>query len=263
VGVLGVLLLINGQAHADPGEVEGLIREGVALRKVGKDRDALEIFRRAASIQRTAHALGQMGFAEQALGLWVEAEADLRESLTLTNDAWSQKNRPNIEQALKIIGRHLGSVSLWGTPNGAEILINGHVVGTLPTAAPIRVLVGDANLVVRAKGYQDVNRPIEIQADSRSSEQVELTPIAVASPTAADLAPPRPPPSTPATTLVAEASPRHESSEGDVASPFYERWWFWTAVGVVAAGTIATVVVLGHDKQPTCSGVCTTWGGGN
>ena len=153
--MLGVLLLINGQAHADPGEVEGLIREGVALRKVRRDRDALEIFRRAASIQRTAHALGQMGFAEQALGLWVEAEADLRESLTLTNDAWSQKNRPNCpNEALKIIRCSTSrSVSLWGTPNGAEILINGHVVGTLPTAAPIRVLVGDANLVVRAKGY--------------------------------------------------------------------------------------------------------------
>lgn len=263
VGVLSVLLLVNGQAHAEPGDVEGLVREGVALRKAGKDREALDMFRRAASVQRTPRVVGQIGLAELALGLWVEADSDLRESLAAPRDAWIQKNRPNLEQAVKAIGRHIGTLSVWGTPQGAEILINGHIVGTLPTSAPIRVLVGASNLVVRAKGYEAMNRPIEVQPDGQTTEQVDLAPTPVAPPAA--VGPPMPPPpSIPGgTALEVQASSRDESTGTIAPSPFYTRWWFWTAVGVVAAGTITTAVVFSRDNKQTCSGTCTTWGGGN
>jgi hypothetical protein len=260
---MSVLLLANSLAHADPDEVEGLVREGVALRKAGKDREALDTFRRAASVQRTPRVLGQIGLAELALGLWVEADADLRESLAASNDAWIQKNRPNLEQTLKTIGRHVGTLSVWGTPQGAEILVNGKFVGKVPTNAPIRVLVGAANLVVRANGYEAMSRPIEVQPDSRNTEQVDLVPTPVAQPTAVGAQVP-PPPSSPAgTTLEVQSGPRNESTGAVTPSPFYERWWFWAAVGVVAAGTITTAVVLSRDNKQSCSGTCTTWVGGN
>jgi hypothetical protein len=43
-------------------------------------------------------------------------------------------------------------------------------------------------------------------------------------------------------TLVVNAAPTK-------AAPFYRRWWFWTTVGVVAAGT-ATIVLLTSRDQP-------------
>jgi hypothetical protein len=36
--------------------------------------------------------------------------------------------------------------------------------------------------------------------------------------------------------------------------PFYKRWWFWTAIGVVAVGTLVTVVAVsgGGTTKPDC-----------
>jgi hypothetical protein len=36
--------------------------------------------------------------------------------------------------------------------------------------------------------------------------------------------------------------------------PFYKRWWFWTAVGVVVAGAAITAVAVasGGTSRPDC-----------
>jgi tetratricopeptide (TPR) repeat protein len=62
------------------------------------------------------------------------------------------------------------------------------------------------------------------------------------------LAAPPPGPSPPAAVAVKVAP---EPNEDQHAAPaFYTRWWFWTAVGAVAAGTILLVATAGHD--PGC-----------
>ncbi len=262
-----VLLLTSLRAEAESSDVESLVRHGVAFRPDRKHREALDVFRRAAAIERTPHVLGQMGLAEQALWLWVEADADLHEAIAKSDDAWIRKNHATLEDALKVISRHVGGLIVGGNPKGAEILINGRVAGTLPTEPPLRLLVGSATLTVRARGYEDVNRTIEVRADGEISEQVELAPVPSARPASVALA--APPPTSPTTSTAVEASleakpsPTPETANDVDSAPFYKRWWFWTAVGVVAAGAITTAVVLVHDKQSTCSGTCSTWGGGN
>jgi hypothetical protein len=72
--------------------------------------------------------------------------------------------------------------------------------------------------------------------------------------TAAPVAPTPPPAATPPVTqnppaamLTTTAPPADESH------PFYTRWWFWTAVGVVALGGVATAVALsGGTTKPNC-----------
>jgi hypothetical protein len=71
-------------------------------------------------------------------------------------------------------------------------------------------------------------------------------PVAPAPPPAAPL--PVAVESPPAATLVA-APPQPEESH-----PFYMRWWFWTAVGVVVLGGVATAVALSSGTtQPPCT----------
>jgi hypothetical protein len=42
------------------------------------------------------------------------------------------------------------------------------------------------------------------------------------------------------------------------ASPFYERWWFWIAVGVVVAGgVVAALVLSGGTSKPSCPATVT------
>jgi tetratricopeptide (TPR) repeat protein len=61
-------------------------------------------------------------------------------------------------------------------------------------------------------------------------------PVVVAPPSAIE--PPAPAPGTSAT-IVSSAPP----TEGE-AHPLYTRWWFWTAVGVVAAGAAITIIAV-------------------
>jgi tetratricopeptide (TPR) repeat protein len=52
-----------------------------------------------------------------------------------------------------------------------------------------------------------------------------------------------------------QAAPQSVPQSSRADSPFYGRWWFWTFIGVAAAGA-ATALILTHDRNnPDCLGV--------
>src|SRR5436305_2127194 len=104
-------------------DVEALLKKGIELRRNGRDREALAEFQRAAQISRTARATAQIALAEQALGLWVEAESDIKDALASAQDPWIAKNRAVLEGALRTIRNHVGTLEIWGAPEGAEVLL--------------------------------------------------------------------------------------------------------------------------------------------
>jgi hypothetical protein len=61
-----------------------------------------------------------------------------------------------------------------------------------------------------------------------------------------------PPPNDPGNpTLVATPGSRPPPEE---SHPIYKRWWFWTAIGVVAAGGVAAALLIpGGVTKPTCT----------
>jgi tetratricopeptide (TPR) repeat protein len=61
-----------------------------------------------------------------------------------------------------------------------------------------------------------------------------------------------PPPNDPGTaTLVATPGSRQPPEE---SRPIYKRWWFWTAIGVVAAGGVAAALLIpGGVTKPPCT----------
>ena len=48
---------------------------------------------------------------------------------------------------------------------------------------------------------------------------------------------------------------RTEESQ-DQARPFYTKWWFWTAVGVVVGGTLIVIATSGSDPSCPPGSVC-------
>ena len=62
------------------------------------------------------------------------------------------------------------------------------------------------------------------------------------------VAPPPPGPAPADATLVAQPAPAPERS-----SPIYAKWWFWTIIGVVAVGGVATALALSSGTtKPDC-----------
>ncbi len=171
-----LVLCLFAQAPSAPSETDRLIGRGVELREQGNDREALEVFRKAYELSRGGRALAQLALAEQAMGRWLEAETHLRTALDTTQDKWIVANRQALEGALQTIQQRLGTVEILCSVNGAEVSLNGHVVGRCPLPTPARVVAGTVVLEVVADGYWPISRNLRVAAGGVNREQVELAP---------------------------------------------------------------------------------------
>jgi hypothetical protein len=162
VGAIGCLVAAPRAARAN--DEDALIRHAIQLRKHGNDRAALEELQRAYGIARSPRAAAQLGFAEQALGLWPRAEVHVREALAASGDKWIRKNRETVEQALTTIRTHIGRVQIDGGQPGAQVTVNGESVGSMPLADAVSVTTGPVDIEVRAAGYAPVLKTITVGA---------------------------------------------------------------------------------------------------
>ena len=140
------------------------------------DDKALEAFRTSFQLQPTPRAQAQIALAEQALGLWVDAERDLKEALRSPTDPWVSKNSKALAGAMATVQQHLGSLQLLGTPAGAVVKIDERVVGKLPFEQPIRVTAGDVLIAVSSDGYFEIDRKITVSAGKLARESIALHP---------------------------------------------------------------------------------------
>jgi len=173
--------LLAGWLAADPAacaqDADELIRRGVELRKQGRDQEALDAFRSANVVAPTPRALAQMGFAEQALGRWVDADEHLDAAARAAGDSWIARNRQVLELSLAAIHKHLGEIEILGEPRGAEVRVDGRSRGTLPLAGRVRAAVGTVSVEVRAPGYLPVIRPVAVTAEELVRETIVLQPL--------------------------------------------------------------------------------------
>jgi len=257
LAVAGALLAVTGQASAE--DVERLLRAGVKLRQQGRDREALATFQRAGDIQRLPRVVAQIGLAEQALGLWPAAAEHVEEALAATDDEWIRKNRRALERAFENIKAQVGRLEVWGSPDGAEVLVDGRSLGRLPDVKPLWVGVDPVRVTVRADGFTKVVRTVAVPAGDLRREHFRLRSLSLAAPataSAADAGPAvgvrrRP---------VMEAPTQDRDAE---SAPVTRRWWFWTAIAVVVVGAgVAAGVALSSRAGGVCDGVkgpCTVY----
>lgn len=157
-------------------DADALIERGIELRQQKKDEEALVVFKEALAISSTPRARAQVALAEQALGLWVAAESDLVEALAANRDPWIVKNRSALEGALAVVGRHVGSLEVRG-PEGAEVVLDGVVIGKLPASGAFRVEAGPRVLELRKPGFHPTARSLEIPPGGIARSAITLAPL--------------------------------------------------------------------------------------
>jgi len=254
--LVAAALAVSSTARA--ADADTMIRDGLDLRRSGRDREALSLFEQAVQARRTPRALAQLGLCQQALGLWPGAERNLEEALAGNgDDAWKAKNAKPLREALAFVKSKIGSVEVWGTPEGATVVVDEDPAGTLPLRAALRVAEGRRTVRVEAPGYVAETRTIDVHGATAVREHVSLI-RSFPGPGAAARDLPRVKDSPPDRTIAVRAASDDrrasrsdaDASGSETAAPYYARWWFWTAlaVGVVGAGVATYVVVHNRDS---------------
>lgn len=243
--------LPNPSSHASAdglSDVESLIREGLALRRAGRDEAALPLFQNAYEQGHTPRATAQLALCEQALGRWAFAEEHLLTALAATADPWIASKRPELEQQLAFIKAHVGRIEVVGSPVGASVLVNGRDVGKLPLRGSVAVDAGRVEVELTAEGHASDHTSVTV-----SGGQFQIVVLRLkATPGGADQ-PAR------ASALVAGSPDRGplvfaDTSDNDAAAsvvPVYKRTWFWIAAGgVAAAATTAILIATRSERFP-------------
>jgi PEGA domain len=169
--------LLSASISRAQGIEESLTKEGIELRRAGRDSEALAVFQRALAADGSPRTRAQVGLAEQALGFWVEAERDLSAALEAGKDAWFQQHQTALHRALEVIRAHLATLEVVANVSGAELWINGSRAGVLPLASPLRVVAGTMTVEVRAPGFETQTRSVEVAAQAQGRQVIELAPM--------------------------------------------------------------------------------------
>lgn len=123
-----------------------------------------------------------------------------------------------------------GALNVLASVAGADVLLDGKWLGKTPLPAQHGLRVGSHDLRVSKDGYRDVVQPVTVRFQKTAEVVVRLE-----TPTASQMA---------ASARQAEIRP----------VPWYTRWWFWTTVGVVAAGAGAAIAYgLSSNTGVNCS----------
>ena len=261
VGAAALLLVgATVAAAAEPDDaVDRAYHTGIELRRHGDNRGALREFRRAYATKPNPRTLAQVGLAEQALGIWVDAEAHIGEALNAAGDSWIAKNGATLREALVTVAAHLGTLEVESDTAGVALEINGVAAGTLPLPRPVRVAAGTAVLSAHAPGFFPVQRVATVAPGQLAHEQIEMIRITKVKPAEATANATVVPPTQDASSGAgaAGAALGAQRTEAPVAtqpppvdSGHWQRPAAWVALGLAAAslGTGVTFHVLHETK---------------
>jgi hypothetical protein len=161
--VLCAAVLSVGRSASAAEDPEGLIREGVKLRREGNDARAEGYFRRAYQLAETPRTAAQYGLVELALGQFLEAEVRLSEALA-AHDAWITEHRDALTKSLAQARQHLLCVELSAAPAKATYE-SGGMSRVVPNDGVLCLAPGArSRLRVMAPGHDAVDFDVEGKA---------------------------------------------------------------------------------------------------
>jgi hypothetical protein len=155
------------------------VQEGVARYTRGELQGALDLFDEAFALFPTP--VIQFNRAQALRGLHREAEAAhaLEEFLREASTA-SPERRKEAEQDLRETKRVLGRLKVACDVDGAEVLVDGRLVGKTPLAAPVWVKAGTRQVKVQKAGLPTFARSLEVVAAEEQALAATLRPTTAA-----------------------------------------------------------------------------------
>ncbi|MDF2692105.1 MAG: uncharacterized protein K0S65_488 [Labilithrix sp.] len=243
--------------------------------------EALGHYRSAYEATKNPAILYNMGRAYEGLADFPKA-LDALEEFAEKAPPELKARVPKLEELLRDVRNRVSTLVVSAPVDGAEIRLGERVVGKTRTGQVIvRVNAGKQKLVVAKEGYFPFEKDVALPGSKIETVEAQLVTRAslgllrVTSPVAgaAVSIDGKPLGIVPAESAVSPGSHKialqrdgYEKAETSAVLSAGERkvvdvpmaqqasiltkWWFWTAVGVVAAGGAATLIALTTEKSP-------------
>jgi len=204
------------------------IDTAVSEHDAGHFAEARTYFVRAHQLYPNARTLRGLGMVEFELRNYGESARYLEEALASQAKPLDDKLRKETQGLLARARAYIGEVHVAVDPGSATVMVDGVTVASGPEAS-FTLVVGDHELEFRAHGRLSEKRALHINGGEETSMRVVLTH-------------PEGDPSGPRV-LMLNTQPAHSEVE-----PLRKKWWLWTAVGAVLAGS-AVAIALGVRSQ--------------
>lgn len=258
--VISVLLVLAlaapGGANAETAREQAnrLFKSGLERYDAGDYKGALALYQQANKLFNSPQIEFNMALSREKLGQPALAAVHYERFLSQADQLAYPKKVKAVKAKLAALRKKLATVTVSYATRGAAVDMDGKPVGKTPLGHRLYRKPGEFRLTVKKDGFRIFQKNLKLGAGSHEEVKVTLEPMSRDAPGApvaepADTGKPAAPPA-------AVATPANEPEAGAVKKttrPFYRKWWFWTAVGVAAAGVTAGVVASqtgGSDRVP-------------
>lgn len=235
---------VAAQSAEELAEARRIFAEGIDLGAQGHWDTAAERFRRVMEIHPAPAVSYNLAVALEHLEHYLEADDVL--GPVLEDPTAPATVRQNAEELATRVRARLARVTIQvtGAAPDAEVMLDGVLV---PSNLLVRYRTDPGSRTVTLVVHGDTVATQTVVLAPGGDETVTLS-AAVAEPVVplpTDVQPaPAPTPASPLT--AGDAPPAHGGGGGVLT-----KWWFWTAVGVVAVGAVTAVVVVAQPGDPT------------
>jgi tetratricopeptide (TPR) repeat protein len=282
-GVVPARVCFAQSKSADPkSDSARLKKEADALMDQDKYADALALYQKAFELSADPALLYNQGRALEAMGDYPEA-LDKLEHFEREAPPALQKKATGLKEHLADLRNRITTIVVTTNVAGARLLVREKAAGTLEKETKVRTRSGPATLEVTAEGYESFKTSMELPGGTTVSINAQLTAkkklpddalIIVRTKPQADVsldgkalgrAPLEQRLAPGSYVLTANAQGYEEErvpmtlTLGDrreldlelkKGGSVFGKWWFWTAIGVVAAGGVATFVLVTTERDP-------------
>jgi tetratricopeptide (TPR) repeat protein len=238
-------LMASAAAAQTPPEVasdsayEHAVDDGLAAFRATDYTKARAFFERAHELQPSARTLRALGLTAVELKHYTQGREELSAALTETRKPLTEAQRAEIDQMMTWMQAALATVEVHVAPAQALLEVDGQPAHA--RLSPSLLLeAGTHDFRATAAGYRAAEQSVELTAGQSTTLELVLTHAQLLPQALAAAAP-----SAEQSPMFAQPTATHHQQ----AKSVFERWWFWTAVGVViVGGATATAVALSSSK---------------
>jgi tetratricopeptide (TPR) repeat protein len=210
---------------ADKAKARVLFKQGITKFDEGYYREALALFTQALRLYPNPKIHTRIALCHKWLGNNLKALEHYEKYLEAVPQEPSQagdrvlwaKVKAEVQKLLVLISQLRIELA---APAGAEVRLNGRLVGSAPLSRLIRLNPGAVNITAIAKGYYTFKRDLKLGPNQAQTVEITMIKIKVK------------------TRVIIRS-----------AKPVWKRWWFWTAIGALVAG--GTGLAVGLTVQST------------